>query len=131
MENQKTKVGQVNWFDLTVDNAATVSEFYHEVVGWDVVPLSMGDYDDYCMNIKGTDQTVTGVCHAKGANAYLPPQWLMYVTVADLDTSLSKCISNGGKVIGEKRKGGKNAFFCLVQDPAGAYVMLYEEKPDA
>jgi uncharacterized protein len=131
MPNEKPKAGRVQWFDLTVGDASTVSDFYHQVVGWDVVPLSMGEYNDYCMNIAGTEETVAGVCHTKGSNAYLPPQWLLYVTVENLDESLASCIRMGGKIIGEKRQGGKNAFFCLIQDPAGAYVMLYEEKAPA
>ncbi len=31
----------------------------------------------------------------------------------------------GGKVLGNKRRMGEG-YYCLIQDPAGAYVMLSE-----
>lgn len=116
--------GKVMWFDLTVEHAETVSNFYNRVVGWEKVPLSMGEYDDYMMNLPGTEEGVAGVCHAKGVNDYLPPQWLLYVTVPNLDESLEKCQKLGGKIIGAKRKMGEQGHYCLIQDPAGAYMML-------
>ena len=49
----------------------------------------------------------------------------MYITVENLDESLETCKKLGGKVLGEKRKMG-DEYYCLIQDPAGAFVMLYE-----
>ena len=49
----------------------------------------------------------------------------MYITVENLDKSLEKCKSLGGRILGDKRKMGKDTY-CLIQDPAGAYVMLYQ-----
>lgn len=120
---EEPKPGQITWHDLTINDAEGVSDFYKEVVGWEKVPVNIGDYNDYGMNIPGTEETVTGVCHARGANANIPPQWLMYVNVADLDASLEKVLNLGGKVIGEKRSWGEG-HYCLIQDPAGAHVML-------
>lgn len=122
---EKPKMGHIMWHDLTVPDATGVSEFYKNVVGWDIEALSMGDYNDYCM--KAADgEVVTGVCHAKGSNAYIPPQWIMYVVVPNLDEALAQCTASGGKIIGDKRKMGKENTYCLIQDPAGAYMMLYE-----
>ena len=33
----------------------------------------------------GAAQPVSGICHARGSNADLPPVWLIYITVADLE----------------------------------------------
>ncbi|MFN7116559.1 MAG: VOC family protein [Saprospiraceae bacterium] len=118
------KIGKVMWCDLTVEDAETVSDFYSQVVGWEKSPVSMGDYNDYAMIVPDTQDGVSGVCHARGPNAYLPPQWLLYVMVTNLDESLEKCKSLGGKVIGEKRRMGEQGHYCLIQDPAGAYMML-------
>lgn len=120
MENPT--IGKVMWMDLTVEHAAIVSDFYKSVVGWEKEPLDMGGYADYVMKVG--EEGVSGVCHARGGNAYLPPQWLLYVMVENLDESLEKCKNLGGKVIGEKRKMGEQGHYCLIQDPAGAYMML-------
>lgn len=121
---EKPIIGKLAWMDLTVENAETISDFYKEVVGWDKQPLSMGDYDDYVMSVPGTQEGASGVCHARGVNASLPPQWLVYINVENLDVSLKNCQKLGGKVIGEKRKMGDQGHYCLIQDPAGAYMML-------
>jgi uncharacterized protein len=121
---EKPTIGKVMWMDLTVEDADMVSDFYSAVVGWEKQALSMGDYNDYVMSIPQEKGGTSGVCHAKGSNAYVPPQWLVYVTVENLDASLEKCQSLGGKIIGEKRKMGEQGYYCLIQDPAGAYMML-------
>lgn len=122
------KIGRVGWFDLTVDNATSVSKFYSKVVGWTPQGMDMGGYEDYLMNDPESGETLAGVCHAKGVNADLPPQWLMYIGVENLEESLKAVEEEGGKVIGEKRSDGKGGHYCLIQDPAGAYMVVWESK---
>ena len=122
MEDKKT--GRVVWMDLTISDATPVSEFYSKVIGWDIQEFDMGGYSDYCMNDPETGETLAGVCNAKGVNANIPPQWLMYISVANLDKSLEAVTANGGEILGDKRSDGKGGYYCLVQDPAGAYVMI-------
>ncbi|MCW3463133.1 VOC family protein [Chitinophaga nivalis] len=119
----KPKTGTIIWTDLTVTDATRISEFYKSVVGWEKVPLSMGAYNDYSMNEPADGQTIAGICHARGNNNYLPPQWLPYIIVDNLDVSIEKCVALGGKVLGEKR-AWEDMHYCLIQDPAGAYVMI-------
>jgi len=124
-------IGRVAWMDLTIDDATAVSKFYNQVVGWDIQGFDMGGYEDYCMNDPETGDTLAGVCHARGANAGLPPQWLMYVGVENLDKSLEAVTAQGGKVMGDKRADGKGGYYCLIQDPAGAYLTIWEKGTDA
>jgi predicted enzyme related to lactoylglutathione lyase len=116
------KLGDIGWTDLTIPNAEEVKDFYQSVVGWQVEPLSMGDYDDYVMKTaEGTG--VAGVCHARGSNANIPPQWLIYVSVADVAESVKQCLAKGGKVVDGPRKMGKQDF-AVIQDPAGAVLAI-------
>jgi predicted enzyme related to lactoylglutathione lyase len=66
---------------------------------------------------------VAGVCHARGTNADLPPQWLVYVNVADVDQAVQKCTEMGGMVRVPPRDLG-NYRFCVISDPAGAVLAL-------
>jgi len=119
------KSGRILWHDLTVEDAKGISSFYQELTGWEKEGLSMGEYEDFIMKSPDSDEVIAGICHAKGENKGLPAQWLMYIVVENLDKSLETCKKLGGKVFGEKRKMGEG-FYCLIQDPAGAYVMLSE-----
>lgn len=123
MSNEKPAIGAIMWQDLTVENAEQVKDFYSEVVGWKASPADMGGYNDYNMNDPASDETIAGVCHAREANANLPPQWLIYITVADVAESARLCVEKGGKVIDGPRPMGDNTF-CVIQDPAGAIAAL-------
>jgi predicted enzyme related to lactoylglutathione lyase len=124
-EPTKPQVGTVGWMDLTVENAQDVRDFYGEVVGWSASDVDMGGYSDFCMNTPGSGTTVAGICHARGTNAGLPAQWLMYITVEDLDASVARVEALGGKVIAGPRDMGAQGRYCIIEDPAGAVAALY------
>jgi predicted enzyme related to lactoylglutathione lyase len=84
----------------------------------------MGDYDDYSMNAPETNKVAAGICHNRGVNAKLPPQWLIYITVKNVEESINNCEKMGGKNIsGIKKTGGGK--YCVIQDPAGAFCALF------
>ncbi len=125
-ENQAPEIGTRIGFDLTVPNAEEVRDFYASVLGWTVEPLSMGDYDDYFMKNPGNGEVVAGVCHARGQNADLPAQWLTYFVVAELDASLRQCEESGGRIVSAIKGGPGEPRYCVIQDPAGAFMALME-----
>lgn len=120
------KIGTIGWVDLTVPDADAVRDFYRDVVGWDTVGLDMGGYEDYCMNVAGSEETVAGICHARGKNASQPPVWMIYIYVADLDASLRNVAARGGEKVTEVRTMPGAGKFCVVRDPAGAMCGLFE-----
>lgn len=126
MSNSKPKPGTIGWVDLTVSDADGVRDFYKAVVGWDHQPQSMGDYDDYSMMPAASDTPVVGICHARGQNAGLPPQWLIYVVIEDLDGALEQCREHGGTILQGPRNLGKESRIAVIQDPAGAVMALWE-----
>lgn len=119
--------GSITWQDLTVSDAAAVRDFYAAVVGWKPESVSMGAYSDFVMN--DDNGGVAGICHARGANAELPPVWLIYITVEDLDHSLEECQRLGGSLVAAPRSYGGGRY-CVIKDPAGAICALYQP-PDA
>jgi predicted enzyme related to lactoylglutathione lyase len=117
--------GRIGWVDLTVDDAPRLRDFYAAVAGWTSQPLSMGDYADYVMAAPdGSPQA--GVCHARGQNAGLPAQWLVYITVTDLDASVAQVVALGGRVLRAPNAAGPSGRFAVIADPAGAACALFE-----
>jgi len=116
-DSEKPPIGSISWRDLTVQNADAVRDFYAKVVGWTHSPVEMGGCSDYCMN-RPDGVTEAGICHARGPNAKIPPQWLMYITVADPAASAKKCVELGGKIIDGPRSVGEHTFY-VIQDAAG------------
>ncbi|MBI4908641.1 MAG: VOC family protein [Acidobacteria bacterium] len=132
MSAPQQPVGSIGWIDLTIADAVTVRDFYQAVVGWTVQPLTMkdpaGDYEDFVMQVPSDGRGVTGICHARGSNAGQPAVWLPYVIVVNLDDSMAACTSRGGKVLNGPRNMGK-ARYCVIEDPAGAKLALYDPGP--
>lgn len=106
------------WLDLTSSKAPELRDFYAEVMGWRPEPVDMGDYADYNMT-DATGTPVAGICHARGVNAALPPVWIAYFQVPDLDAALEACRARGGELIGEVRAGGGYRY-AVLRDPVGA-----------
>jgi len=124
MSNAKPAVGTIGWLDLTVDDAPAVRGFYEKVAGWTATPISMGDYDDWCVGPPEGDP-VAGVCHRRGGNADQPQVWLPYIVVENLDASLAAAEKHGGAVVTPTREAGE-ARYAVVKDPAGAVCALYQ-----
>ena len=120
------KAGHIGWFDLTVENAEEVKDFYAKVVGWEPQPVSMGDYNDYNMTLDGEPKT--GICHKKGPNAHIPSQWMLYINVENIDESTKAVASNGGQLLTEVKHMPGYGKYCFIKDPAGAVFAPFEHE---
>ena len=115
------------WHDLTIADAGPVADFYAAVVGWkkQPVPMDGGSYEDYGMGTPD-GEAAGGVCHARGPNVGIPPQWMMYVSVADLEGSLAAVEAHGGRVVRPPPPAGAQWRFAVIADPSGAVLALME-----
>lgn len=111
-----------SWMDITVADANALRDFYASVAGWAAEALPMGEYDDYVMS-DDRGRPVAGICHRRGVNAGLPPVWLMYVQVADLDAALAAVRAGGGEVVAGPKPAGEERM-AVIRDPAGAHLAL-------
>ena len=93
------QIGTVVWRDLTVENAEDVRKFYQDVVGWEAAAVNQEGYSDLNRMAPGSAEPLAGVCHARGANADLPAQWLIYIIVEDVERSAAEYVRLGGKVV--------------------------------
>jgi len=119
------KMGTIGWADLSVPDAEGVRDFYRKVTGWEPSPVPMGGYDDYSMTASGTGEPAAGICHARGVNVDLPAQWLIYITVPDVDAGAATCLERGGAVLVGPRDMGGYGRYCVIRDPAGAVAALF------
>ncbi len=122
----ESTLGQIIWTDLTVADAPRLRDFYGSVTGWSYAPVEVEGYQDF--NMVALDGTaVAGICHARGVNANLPAQWLIYVMVAKLDHAVAATIAGGGQIVTGPVALSPTARYAVIQDPAGAYLALLEQ----
>jgi hypothetical protein len=115
----------VAWVDLTVPNAAEARDFYAGVAGWSVSEVEMGGYADFTLHGEG-GEAVAGVCHARGENADLPPVWIVYFCVEEIEQAAGRCVELGGEVLRGPSPPNDSGRTCFVRDPAGAVVAFFE-----
>lgn len=120
-------VGHIAWLDLTIAEAASTADFYKQVIGWSVHDLAMKqdahDYADYVMQGEN-GKAIAGVCHARGVNAGLPPVWLIYLPVGDMQESLKRVAEEGGTVLRAIKGKGGEYVYAAIQDPVGAIFAI-------
>ncbi len=126
-DEREPRVGSIAWRDLTVPNAEAVRDFYAQAVGWKPSPVSMGEYDDYNMESPHSGEAMAGVCHARGVNAKLPPQWLIYVVVQNVEQSVA-----GARILSRSLAGAEKGFSAQhhrrpAQD--GQQTLLRDQRP--
>ncbi|GHF97674.1 VOC family protein [Thalassotalea marina] len=122
MEN---KIGHMAWLDLSVGNADQVKSFYQEVIGWQSSEVSMGDYNDYAM-LTDEGEAVAGICHAKGCNIDIPPAWLPYFLVENIEQAAQAVQDKGGSMVTEIKSMGDDKY-AVIKDPAGAVCAIYQK----
>lgn len=119
--------GRIGWLDLTIPDAAATRDFYRQVVGWSVEDVAMEDGDEHYADYTMLDEAgnpAAGVCHARGLNVGLPPVWMLYLPVGDLDESLRRVDAEGGKIV-KTVQGDDGAYiYAAIQDPAGVFFGL-------
>jgi len=118
----------IEWVDLTVKDAPALLDFYKSVTGWQASPVSMGDYDDFNLMDSSTGQAVAGLCHARGKNKNIPPQWLIYIGVDDILKRVKSALALGAEIIQEPEKNSAAGKIYILKDPAGAIFALYEKR---
>jgi predicted enzyme related to lactoylglutathione lyase len=129
-ETTTPQIGSIGWIDLTVEKAEQICDFYRRVTGWEFSPVDMGGYHDFCMDQPEDGKSVAGICHKRGSNAELPSQWLIYITVANLEQSIARCTEGGGQLLAGPKNYAGQGRYCVIQDPAGAVAALFEPKQE-
>lgn len=127
MDAKKYSIGAIVSADLTLPNAEEIRTFYAEVIGWNVEEMQLkddsGEYADYIMKDE-TGSWTAGVCHARGSNTGIPPQWIVYINVANIEQSIERCRELGGKVLKESKNADGSYQYALLEDPAGTVLAI-------
>lgn len=131
MEQKKYPIGSIVSADITVEQPEVLRKFYKEVIGWEEEGLTMKDesgaYTDYVMK-DHEGNWMGGICHSRGVNKGIPPQWIVYINVRDIGQSLEKCRRLGGEVLKTSAKSDGSLQYAMIKDPSGAVIAITPEQ---
>ncbi len=128
---EKYEPGTPSWVDLSTSDADAAKEFYGALFGWSYEDMPMPEGVYSMATLRG--QTVAAIAsqQPQEAAAGVPPHWNMYITVADVDDAAAKVADAGGSVHAGPFDVMDAGRMAVVQDPVGAFVMLWEPKGTA
>jgi predicted enzyme related to lactoylglutathione lyase len=119
------KQGEFCWGELIAGDHNAAFEFYRSVLGWEKLSeFDMGPMGKYLLFGKGATQY--GGMFTKGKDMPMPPSWLYYVQVDDLDGAMGKAKAKGGKVMNGPVAVPTGARIVQMLDPQGAMFALHE-----
>lgn len=109
-------VGSFCWNELWAPDAARALAFYRELIGYGTVPMNMGDQGTY--HLLTTGETMrAGIMQAPPG---VPPQWLPYVQVGDVDGVVAKARAEGASVMLDAQDVPEVGRIAIFVDPQGA-----------
>ncbi len=105
------------WDELHTRDTAAAKSFYSSAFGW--TGKGEADGSNGYWHWRNADKDIGGMTsHMGGPN--VPPHWLAYVAVSDVDAVTKKAVELGGKVLMPAMEIEKVGRFSVVQDPTGA-----------
>jgi predicted enzyme related to lactoylglutathione lyase len=114
--------GQFVWHELLTSDVESSLRFYGEVFGWKAETTPMPDGSTYSM-LKAGDRVVGGAM--KLPMPGIPPNWGLYVSVADVEAASKTAAAAGGQVIVPPMDAGGFGRFTTLADPTGAVVSAW------
>jgi len=115
------------WFELSTSNLDAAEPFYAAVLGWTIQDSGM---PDMTYHLAGTPKgMVAGLMPLMPELGDMPPNWLVYVAVDNLDDATGYVTDNGGNIVVVPTEIPGTGRFAIITDPLGAALGLLEPLP--
>jgi predicted enzyme related to lactoylglutathione lyase len=115
-------VGKFVWHEQVSSDPKQAQDFYTQLFGWGTDVFKPGEVD-YTMIASG------GQMHggfSKAMEGAPPPHWLSHIHVDDVDETVEKAKSAGGKLAAGPFDMSEVGRMAIISDPQGAYVGVYQ-----
>jgi predicted enzyme related to lactoylglutathione lyase len=116
----------VCWVDLATSNAAAAASFYSSLLGWRLTERQVGQgrFSTFARN----DSAFASLYQLtrEQIERGVPSHWMPYVSVPSADTAAATACALGGQLIVRPQEVAELARICLVADPTGALIGLWQ-----
>ena len=124
--------GMFMWNELATPDPEACKTFFSDVLGWTSQDMPVpGDDSGATYTVwKVGDTTVGGMLKMEGPKwEGIPPHWLSYIEVDDVDAAMAKVPQAGGNVLVAPMDIPDIGRFGVIADPTGAVVALMTSAP--
>ncbi|HMI98358.1 MAG TPA: VOC family protein [Gaiellaceae bacterium] len=130
MSTVESTVGKFVWHEQVSSNPEQAQDFYTQLFGWDTEVFQPGEADYTMISSGGQSHGGFG----KAMEGAPPPHWLSHVWVENLEETIEKAKSAGGKLAAGPFEMGEVGRMAIITDPQGAFISAYQptsEQPSA
>lgn len=128
-EMKEYKPGTFCWAELATSDPDAAKKFYGDLFGWDHHDDPVGEGMVYTMLMQGGKNVgaLYGINEEMKAHN-VPPHWLSYVSVANVDASVAKAKEHGAEVPRPAADVADIGRMAVLTDPTGAHFALWQPK---
>jgi len=124
--------GSFCWIELATSDQNAAKTFYGALFGWAPNDMPMGPDAYYTIfRLNGRDAAAGYTLRPEQVAQHVPPHWMLYILVENVDASASKVEGLSGKVIVAPFDVFDAGRMAVIQDPTGAYFCLWQAKKDS
>ena len=123
----KHPAGSFCWIELATTDQTAAKKFYGAIFGWTPNDMPMGPNEFYTIfRLDGRDAAAGYTLRADQVAQHVPPHWMLYIQVDNVDASAAKVPQLGGKIIVAPFDVMDAGRMAVIQDPTGAYFCLWQ-----
>jgi len=115
--------GTLCWADLSTPDTKRASDFYSALFGWQIM-ADEKDKSGY-LHIKNGEHFIGGIPPAAHRPPGVPPHWLAYFWVDDVDASAAKAKQMGAKLCVLPMTIENVGRMAVIADPQGAVFAIF------
>lgn len=119
------------WYELMTTDLAAAEAFYAKVIGWTAKDSGLGSHPYTVLSIGETAVAGAMALPQPLRDAGVPPHWIAYVRVEDVDAILPRLVAAGGTVHRAPEDIPGIGRFAVVADLHGAAFCLFRESAPA
>jgi predicted enzyme related to lactoylglutathione lyase len=120
-----SKEQEICWRELLTSDSAAAFKFYSQLFGWKILQeMEMGPMGIY--RVYGVGETQLGGMMTTPKGSPMPPMWVYYIGVADLDAAVERSTKNGAKVMNGPMDVPGGGRIAQLLDPQGAGYALHQ-----
>jgi predicted enzyme related to lactoylglutathione lyase len=121
----KNSHGRFAWHELNTTDPDAAQSFYAQITPWKTEPME--EIPNYTLWMNG-GAPIGGMLPLSDASTErgVPPHWLAYVHVYDLDACVRQATALGGSVLTAPKEVPNVGCWAVIADPEGVAIGIYE-----
>ncbi len=123
--------GALTWTELSTRDPQSAEQFYTQLLGWRAKTGGEGVHAYTEFTPARSDQPVAGMMNSAAYGpqaADVPPNWMPYFQVSDVDASANAATRLGAKSFVPPSDIANVGRFAVLQDPQGAVFAIYKPR---